>query len=425
MKAYDSYKDSGVVWIGEIPSHWKQIPLRYLFQFKKGANAQKLTKTHIEENKGEYPVYSGQTENEGILGFVNEYEFDYEFPLIFTTTVGAKFMSTKLLEGKLSLSQNCLVMIKKSACIPSFFQFLLSYDFHFRKAVIPKIIQPSLRMEDLDRITLPYPPLSEQQQIVSFLDTKSSLIDSLIEKTQRKIKLLKEKRTSLINEVVTKGLNPNVEMKDSGVEWIGTMPNNWVKKKVSWISKVASGTTPKSDNKEYYENGTVKWLNTGDLNDGFLSTTKKLITQKAVDDCKLKQYSSYSVVVAMYGATIGKTSVITEPMTVNQACCVINDIKEVSSTWVYYVFLASKSNLIFQGEGGGQPNINQETIRSHFVTIPPLSEQNRILTFLNEQTELIDKSVSIEEERIKLLKEYRQSLISSVVTGKIKVTEDA
>jgi type I restriction enzyme S subunit len=424
MKAYNSYKSSEIDWIEQIPSHWSENRIKYLFSEKPSTQNTDLNSGSISfgsvvyKDDNSIPESTKLSYQEVLVGefLINPLNLNYDL----------KSLRTALSDKNVVVSQGYIVLrLEERDTDQSFFKHLLRvFDVEHMKSLGSGVRQ-TISFNHLGTEALPLPPIKEQKAIASFLDTKSSLIDSLIEKTQRQNKLLKEKRTSLINEVVTKGLNPNVEMKDSGVEWIGTMPNNWVKKKVSWISKVASGTTPKSDNKEYYENGTVKWLNTGDLNDGFLSTTKKLITQKAVDDCKLKQYSSYSVVVAMYGATIGKTSVITEPMTVNQACCVINDIKEVSSTWVYYVFLASKSNLIFQGEGGGQPNINQETIRSHFVTIPPLSEQNRILTFLNEQTELIDKSVSIEEERIKLLKEYRQSLISSVVTGKIKVTEDA
>jgi type I restriction enzyme S subunit len=196
-------KDSGVEWIGEIPKGWEELPLRFYFSYTKGSNGQKLTKTYIEDNKGDFPVYSGQTENNGILGYVNEYEFDYEFPLVFTTTVGAKFMSIKLLEGKLSLSQNCLVMIKKKECLPSYFQYLLSFDFQYRRELIPIIIQPSLRMEDLDRMTIIVPPLSEQEEIVSYLDEQTQLIDKTISVEQRRIELLKEYRQSLISEVVT------------------------------------------------------------------------------------------------------------------------------------------------------------------------------------------------------------------------------
>ena len=113
MKKYPKYKDSGLEWIGEIPSHWDKRKLKHFFNYTKGSYGQKLTKSFIEENKGDFPVFSGMTENNGILGYVNEYEFDYSFPIIFITTVGSKSMLTRIVSGKFSLSQNCLIMIKK------------------------------------------------------------------------------------------------------------------------------------------------------------------------------------------------------------------------------------------------------------------------------------------------------------------------
>ena len=123
MNPYPSYKDSGIEWVGEIPIGWKFLFLKYYFDYTKGTQGQKLTSSYIGENPGLYPVYSGKTDGDGTLGYVDEYEFDYSFPLIFTTTVGAKSMTTNLLEGRFSLSQNCLVMIKKKECKPSFVQY--------------------------------------------------------------------------------------------------------------------------------------------------------------------------------------------------------------------------------------------------------------------------------------------------------------
>ena len=198
MKRYDSYKDSGVEWIGEIPSGWEKSPIKYYYNYKKGSRGQELTKTYIQDNLGVYPVYSGQTENEGILGTISDFEFDFPEGVIFTTTVGVKMMSTKVLKNKFSLSQNCLIMIPKKEVNSDFVNYFISIDWFFRKLQFPKILQPSLRMEDIDQYFFYYPPLSEQQQIVSFLDDKTSLIDSCIEKNQRKIKLLKESIASYV-----------------------------------------------------------------------------------------------------------------------------------------------------------------------------------------------------------------------------------
>lgn len=163
-----------------------------------------LTSTFLEENPGEYPVYSGQTENKGVLGTWNEYEFDYPKGVIFVTTVGAKSMTNKLLRGKFSLSQNCLILIPRDNQIdPSFINYFLHYDFSYRKELLPRILQPSLRMEDIDQYKILVPPLFEQKQISDYLDKETSKIDQKVDTETKRIDLLKEYRQSLIANVVT------------------------------------------------------------------------------------------------------------------------------------------------------------------------------------------------------------------------------
>jgi type I restriction enzyme S subunit len=251
------------------------------------------------------------------------------------------------------------------------------------------------------------------------------LIDKLVSVKQRKIELLKEKRTALINHVVTKGLDPNVIMKDSGVEWIGEIPEHWGYKKIThFFSLIGSGTTPTSTSSEYYEAGEISWLQTGDLTDSIVMETSKLITQKAKEDFKLKKYPSNSLIIAMYGATIGKVGLLKIETTTNQACCVLAEPKSVYINYVFFWFIANKERVVSLAYGGGQPNISQETIKSLRIHCPPINEQQQIVSYLDEKTKEIDDLLTLEQKKIDLLKEYRQSLISEVVTGKIKVTTE-
>ena len=212
--------------------------------------------------------------------------------------------------------------------------------------------------------------------------------------------------------------------KDSGVDWIGEIPSHWSLKRLSWVASTGSGTTPKSSNDSYYSGGTINWLITGDLNDDVVLDTSKKITPKALEECRLNTYPMGSIVVAMYGATIGKLCQLGVETTVNQACCVLSSFKGILPKQVFYRILSSRDYLLFLGDGGGQPNISQEDVRSLQIPTPPLLEQEQIVEFLDEQTSIIDSTITTEEKRIELLKEYRQSLISEVVTGKVKVTRD-
>ncbi len=248
----------------------------------------------------------------------------------------------------------------------------------------------------------------------------------MVEKTERKIDLLKEQRTSLINHCVTKGLDQNVEMKYSGIEWIGEIPKHWTIKKVTHVTQtIGSGTTPNSDNKEFYEGGTVNWLVTGDLTDGYVTETSKHITSKAIlDHSSLKVYPVNSLLIAMYGATIGKLGILKIETTVNQATCVINFDKDNSEDFWFNVFLGNRNYIISLGYGGGQPNISQDVIKGlRFPCPPSKEEQDQIAEYIKVRIGKHDKIIDQEQLRIRLLKEYRQSLISSVVTGKVRITE--
>ena len=197
-------KDTGLEWIGEIPKHWDFKKLKYLFSYKKGSLGQQLTSTFISENSGQFPVYSGKTENNGVLGMWDNFEFEFDQDVIFCTTVGAKLMTTRVISGKFSLSQNCLIMIPKSDEINSeYINYFMMYDFKIRRDLLPSILQPSLRMEDLDQYWIPVPPKLEQNSIVEYLNSFSDNNKKLIMKLETKKTLLKEYHQSLISSVVT------------------------------------------------------------------------------------------------------------------------------------------------------------------------------------------------------------------------------
>lgn len=425
MDKYQSYKPSGVEWIGEIPSNWNSEPLKYYFNYTKGSNGQKLTKTYIDDNPGIYPVYSGMTENDGVLGFVNEFEFDYPFPLIFTTTVGSRSMTTKILNGKFSLSQNCLVMIRKKECNTSFIQYFLSFDFPFRKLLLPTIFQPSLRMEDLDQYKIIVPPLHEQNQIVQFLDLKTELIDKLISTKERKITLLKEQRTSLINQVVTKGLNPNVKMKDSGVEWIGEIPDGWKIGKLYQYTKLLSGSTPLRTIPEYWENGDIPWMSSGEINKRIIKNIDGRITKLGNEKSNTPMLPINTVLIGLngQGKTKGTVGILEVETTCNQSLCGIICNSLIKPYFLFY-FLDSQyyhlRGLVGEGKREG---ISVSFLSLYPLLIPSIIEQIKIVEYLDSKTKEIDDLVELEQKKIDLLKEYRQSLISEVVTGKIKVTE--
>ena len=207
--------------------------------------------------------------------------------------------------------------------------------------------------------------------------------------------------------------------KPSGVDWLGEVPEHWETKKISHIFKsVGSGTTPPAGEQEWYDDGTVPWVTTGELRESIITDTASRVTEQAVRNFSaLKIHPAGSLAIAMYGATIGRLGIFGIAATTNQACCVLSGSTVVSPTFLYYWFLAYKGRLIdLYATGGGQPNINQDTIKGLRIPAPSLPEQRAIADFLDRETGRIDTLVGKKRELIARLKEKRAALITRAVT---------
>ncbi|WP_163445048.1 restriction endonuclease subunit S [Flavobacterium columnare] len=275
----------------------------------------------------------------------------------------------------------------------------------------------------IGKYKIPLPSLEQQNKIVDYLDREIAKIDALIEKKTKLIALLEEKKKAVINQVVTKGLDTTVAMKDSGIEWLGEIPEHWEVNKISRVfDSIGSGTTPTSSNLEYYQDGNHSWLITSDLNDSYIFETSKKITDAAVYDFSaLKLFPSNSLVIAMYGATIGKTGLTKIECYTNQACCVISNSTKVHIRYAHFYFIAMKQNLVNLSNGGGQPNISQGIIRDFKIVYPNLIEQEKIINFLENKIEETDLTIQKIIKTINLLKEKRTAIISAAINGEIEL----
>ncbi len=450
MNRYDSYKDSGVEWIGQIPSEWECIRLGMLGVFSSSGIDKKSVEnetpvrmvnyTDIIQSRKYYPIQTGEKRYMRV------------------TTPKSKFEEHKLERGDMvfipssetyeDLGYSSLIDFDEEDIVYSY--HILRYKnrksvYHYYKKYLINhhsvlnqfsseckgTTRQIIGRDVFNNVRVVLPPLSEQKQIVSFLDTKTSLIDTLIEKTKQKIELLKEKRTSLNNEVVTKGLNPNVEMRDSGVEWIGEIPIHWSRKKLGYLVNLQGRIGFKGYKKtDFVDEGEGCLVIGGkhiDKNNRInLSDPDYLNWEKYYESPEIMVFKG-DLIVSQRG-TLGKVLFIEEdygPLTINPSLVVVNQIKE-NPKFLWY-FLQSDSimkTIDVLGSVTTIPMLSQEEISNFPITVPPLYEQKQIVEYLDEQTEKIDKTISIEEKRNKLLKEYRQSLISEVVTGKLKVTKD-
>ena len=279
-----------------------------------------------------------------------------------------------------------------------------------------------LTLQNMNQSYIPLPPLSEQRSIVSYLDAKCGKIDEWVTKKEKEVEHLQELKQRVIADAVTRGLNPHVKMKATNIPWIKEIPEHWERNKVLRLFKqIGSGTTPSSGDASLYADEGTPWLQSGDFNNNEINSTSKFLTDKALDNYSLKLYNSGGVVIAMYGASIGKVGLLNIATTVNQACCVLSDSDHLLQKFSFYVFINEKDNLVKKSKGGTQPNISQEIIKSHYIPVPPLSEQRSIVSYLDAKCAKIDKLIANITKEIECIKEYKQRLISDVVTGQIKV----
>lgn len=268
----------------------------------------------------------------------------------------------------------------------------------------------SIPFNKFKEIKVAMPPIEEQEKISSILSTVDEQIDNidaLIEKN-------KELKKGLMQTLLTKGIG-HTKFKKSD---IGEIPEEWEVKKIIDIATTTSGGTPSRAKKEYYENGIYPWVKTGELYNKYISETEEYITEDALKKSSAKLVQEGAVIIAMYGATIGKLSIAKRSVTTNQACCsIICNDNICYNEYLYYRLDFEKENIINLGAGGAQPNISQDIIKSYKLAIPSIVEQQRIALILSE----IDEKIDEYENKKQKLEEIKKGLMQQLLTGKIRV----
>ena len=289
-------------------------------------------------------------------------------------------------------------------------------------------LRQSLRFEEFKRFPVIVPPIEEQRLISRYLDKKTSQIDSLVEKIQKKIELLKEQRTSLINQYVTEGLDPNVEMKDSGIEWIGEIPKHWTMTKLKYLCPNGVQYGLNIDSDSYQENG-VRFVRITDItSDGKLKQTNRvyLSPNDVPDEYYLRKND---ILFSRSGGTVGKSTRIEYINSDTSFAGYLVRFSFEDSDLSKFVKLVTESGFFWkwidiQIIQSTIQNVNGEKYSNFSLPLPSKDERKSIVNLVQKNLEIIEKNISNNEMKIKLLLEYRQSLISSVVTGKVRVTED-
>jgi type I restriction enzyme S subunit len=411
---YPAYKDSGVEWLGEVPEHWEILAIKRLASLQSGTG---ITSDSILDD-GPYPVFGGN----GVRGFSESFTHDGNYPII--GRQGALCGNINYASGRFWASEHAVVASPANQCE---FRWLgemlraMNLNQYSTSAA-----QPGLSVEMVSALLAARPPRDEQLAIATFLDRETAKIDALIAEQQRLIALLQEKRQAVISHAVTKGLNPEAPMKDSGVEWLGEVPEHWETGPLSYALSAIG------DADHYMPPAVadgVPYVMTGDLEDLASEidfTGCKQISRHDYDQlCKKIKTSKGDLIVARY-ATIGTVSYVDLDFEfiVSYSCVTIRP--KMEKVLGRFLFFCLKSDSFFQGIQGRvntntQGNVGIGDLRKLKVVLPPVEEQLEIVEFLQLKSEEMGGVIESSEEVIRLLKERRSALISAAVTGQIDV----
>ena len=282
------------------------------------------------------------------------------------------------------------------------------------------------RYSEFARQELPLPPLPEQRAIVRYLDYVDWRIRRFVRAKGKLIALLEEEKQAIVNQAVTRGLNPTVPLKPSGVEWLGDVPEHWETLRVGHFSKVGNGSTPSRGNAAYWTDGVHPWLNSSSVNQGTITRADQFVTDLALRECHLPRLRPGNVLVGItgQGKTRGKSTVLTIDATINQHMAFITPkTTRVSSHYLQLCLTAAYSELraISSASGSTKAALTCEDIKRFSVVLPPRDEQERLLSQVRRELASVDAAIARAQHQIDLLQEYRTRLIADVVTGKLDV----
>jgi type I restriction enzyme S subunit len=444
FKPYPAYKDSGVEWLGEIPAHWQAKRLKTI------ADVQ-LSNVDKKSLEGQEPVR--------LCNYTDVYYHERitdDFDFMVATATPAQVRRFTLRAGDVLITKDSeswtdiavpavvaqdlpgvlcgyhLAHIRpKRACHGPFLARAFS-------AVGPRdqfevaadgITRFGLGGDAIATGVFAMPPEPEQRAIAAFLDRETARIDALVAKKERLIELLQEQRTALITRAVTKGLDPNVPMKDSGVEWLGEIPAHWEVKKIGHVARVVRGASPRpAGDPSYFGGDAVPWIAVADLTKDtskYLLETESYLTQEG--EQQSRRVEDNTLLLTNSGATLGVPKITKISGCINDGSVAFIDLATSVRIDYLYWFLASMTDNFRERikQGSGQPNLNTDIVRSTPIPICPPEEQEEIVDLIESQTARIDSLIRIICDAIDRLKEFRTALISAAVTGKIDVREGA
>lgn len=432
MQTYTHYKNSGIDWLGDIPARWEIVKLKHLLKFDTGATPSTNNMDYFEGNN--IWVSIGDLGNK----FINKSskmisEKAIKIARMNIVKKGSLLYSFKLSVGIVSFADCDLYTNEAIASFSSIQNknlnfWYYAFPFFIEKNAIENIYGAKLLNQFLIKnALLIYTPSTEQQQIANYLDKKTAQIAQFIANKEKLISLLEEEKKAIISHAVTKGLNKSVTLKPSGVEWLGDIPEHWEVRKLNQLTSILTcgvAATPKYVDK----NEGVPFLSAQNVRPNRMDLTKFNYISKNLHKelTKNRMPKKGDVLITRVGAGIGDACIVDIDMefSVYVSLTHIRTTKELLNKFLMFFFHTEYSKLLNNSgtiEGGGQGNLNIQNVRRYMIPLPPLSEQQAIVNYIETQSQKIEQLISKYQQEIDLIKEYQQRLIHDAVTGKINL----
>lgn len=431
-RPYTVMKNSGVAWLGKVPKHWEVLP------FFTCADEVSTPNTGLKENNLLSLSY-GRIIRKDINRLEGLTPASFEgYNIIEANDIVFRFTDLQndqvSLRSAISLERGIITsayVTVRPKSTPRFFNYLMrAYDTTKVFYGIGGGIRQSMKFDDLKRLPVALPDEQEREVIADHLDRETARIDKLIARKARFIELLTEKRQALITHIVAKGLNPMVKTKDSGVEWLGQVPEHWSVSPIKYIGRIGNGSTPSKENPLYWSETGFPWLNSSVVNQEEVNEAKQFVTELALHECHLPIVEPPAILVGITGQ--GKTRGMAAPLafkaTINQHLAFIRPKKSlISVEFLLRALQMAYPHLRLDSEGAGSTKgaITCEQLGCFPIPLPPLQEQNEITAHIEIHSSRIDTLINKTEHSISLLREHRTALITAAVTGKIDLRENA
>lgn len=426
VKKYDTYKDSGIEWIGKVPHEWNVLPHKYIMSKVKnicekydGEDIISLTmkgviKRDLDNPMGKMPLtFDGYQRIE--TGNLLLCLFDIDVTPRCVGLIKDDGLTSPAYSQFKFLGQDC----------PQYYTYLLTMiDDDKCFLHLAKNLRSSLTEDNFGAILTIQPPFKEQQQIADYLDKKCGEIDKVVETEKSVIEKLKEYKQSIITEAVTKGLGKSVPLKDSGIEWIGKIPQHWDVLSLARIANIVRGASPRpAGDPMYFCGNFCPWITVAEVtkdDSKYIFETEEYLTELGVQHSKLIDENTF--LLSNSGATLGVPKITKIKGCINDGSLAFLDIS-CNMDYLYYVLKSRTNEFRKQMQGYGQPNLNTSIVKAFKICLPSTNEQIRIAEYLDKKCSEIDKAIANKEQVIEKFTEYKKSLIYECVTGKRKVVD--